>query len=38
MPELSGKIRKFGDRYYGIGLVAGKCGAPTTTSREVRRR
>jgi hypothetical protein len=21
MPELAGKIRKFGDRYYGVGLA-----------------
>jgi hypothetical protein len=24
LPELAGKIRKFGDRYYGIALVRGQ--------------
>lgn len=27
VPELAGKIRKFGDRYYGIALVASRGGA-----------
>jgi hypothetical protein len=37
-PEMKGRVRKFGDRYYGIGLVAGKCAGPATPKGEVRRR
>jgi len=31
MPEMTGKIRKFGTRYYGIRLVEGKSALPVST-------
>jgi hypothetical protein len=37
-PELRNRVRKFGDRYYGIGLVAAKCAERAPTRREVRTR
>ena len=38
LPDLAGKIRKFGDRYYGIGPRAQQKRAPVGTRRMMARR